>query len=74
VSNTLKLWTVYEHPRDYPTKYVARCTEIGDGQPWVHEEALVADTLDELRAQLPPGLHRLPRDEADAPVIVEVWL
>jgi hypothetical protein len=72
-ARTLSIWTVYDHPRDYPQHYVARRTEIGVPSV-VTKDMFVADTLDEVRALLPPGLHRLPRYENDDPVIVEVWL
>jgi len=38
------------------------------------EEIITAKTLDELRAQLPPGLYRLDRMPNDDAQIVEVWL
>src|SRR4030095_3138806 len=28
-ARTLSIWTVYDHPRDYPQHYVARRSEIG---------------------------------------------
>jgi hypothetical protein len=34
---------------------------------------LVADTLEELRAQLPAGLTYSERQPADAPEVMEVW-
>jgi hypothetical protein len=35
---------------------------------------ILSDTLEGVRAALPHGLVRLLRDEADDPVIEEVWL
>jgi len=35
---------------------------------------IVADTLEEVRALLPPGLICMPRDVADDGVIVETWI
>lgn len=66
----LLLWVVYENPKDYPGSFVARPGVTGGMACAV----LLADTLDELRADLPPGLTRLERDPTDDPVIVEVWL
>jgi hypothetical protein len=34
---------------------------------------MLADTLAELQAMLPPGLERSPRQPADPPEVVEVW-
>lgn len=70
----LSIWTVYDHPRDYPASFVARRSEVIDGVVQVTADMFVADTLDELRALLPPGLYRLPRFPGDQPHIVEVWL
>jgi hypothetical protein len=67
----LEIWTVYRHPRNYPTQYVARKASVPGGES---NEMFVANTLDEIHALLPRGLVRIPRFEADDPVIVEVWL
>ena len=37
-------------------------------------DMFVADTVDELRELLPPGLFCIPRVATDDPVIVETWL
>jgi hypothetical protein len=34
---------------------------------------MVADTLAELQAMLPPGLARSPRQPVDPPEVVEIW-
>jgi len=66
----LAIWVVYQNPRDRPGKCIAR--KWLNDQPT--DEVLVAATLDELRAMLPPGLTRLGRRMEDDPVIVETWL
>jgi hypothetical protein len=38
------------------------------------ETVLRAASLDELRAMLPPGLRRLPREPGDEEQIVETWI
>jgi hypothetical protein len=69
----LSLWTVYDHPSDHPAYWVARRWEIRrEAVPT--GDLLKADTLDELRGLLPPGLDRLPREPGDDPAIVETWL
>lgn len=74
----LPVWTVYDHPSDYPGHFVARRRLVG-GDSVAQEEAegvflLVAETLERLRELIPPGLARLDRSLDDDPVIVESWL
>jgi hypothetical protein len=72
--HTLHIWTVYDHPRDYPDSYVARLTLVGAGVTQPSNVMFTADTLEELRSLLPPGMTYFPRDEQDDPVILEVWI
>jgi hypothetical protein len=71
-------WVVYRHPRDYPAKYVARRWDVrspGHGaQVIATDEVKLANTLDEIRRLIPPGLYCLNRFEDDDPCIVEVWI
>lgn len=70
MSDPLPLWVIYDRPTDMPNAFVAR--------KWLNDvpthEVLQAGTLDGLRSLLPRGLHLLPRDPADDPKIVEVWI
>ncbi|HYZ22901.1 MAG TPA: hypothetical protein VE690_12160 [Rhodopila sp.] len=61
-------WCVTFDVRQQPGKYVARLL-AGEPVPYV----LVADTLDDLHASLPPGLMLLPGLPPDQPEIVELW-
>jgi hypothetical protein len=72
--DALALWTVYDHPSDFPDRFVARLSLISRTGTVVTNETVSAATLAELRDRLPPGLHRLDRDPSDDPVIVETWL
>jgi hypothetical protein len=72
--NSLSMWTVYDHPADYPNDFVARRSEIGDHGICITRDMFVAPTLAELRALLPPGLYRMPRAPHDDLMILEVWL
>jgi hypothetical protein len=74
MSENLDMWTVYDHPRDYPDKYVARRCTVGRGGLTMTNDMFVADTINEVRSLLPLGLFCLPRDPKDDPCIVEVWL
>jgi hypothetical protein len=73
-SDVLSLWTVRANPSDFPGKFVARRHEIGAGWHGPTADHHIADTLEELRRALPPGLTRLERSAADDPVILESWL
>jgi hypothetical protein len=67
-------WTVYDHPSDYPDGFVARRWIATTHAVLPTGEMFVADTLNEIRDLLPPGLTMFPRMEEDDPVILEVWL
>lgn len=77
----LDIWTVYDHPLDYPHGYIARRWRVRApayrGEyvpPMTTSDVVTGATLDEVRRQLPAGLQRQPpRDPADVPVIVEIW-
>jgi hypothetical protein len=75
----MSTWVIYDHPRDFPNKFVARRHDIyrGDPEPHASEEYVTADTLDEIRELIyakNPNLCCLPRFENDDKNIVEVWL
>jgi hypothetical protein len=62
-------WMVMRDPPDYPGKVTARL--ITDRQsPYV----LIADTLADIQAALPPGLDCTERQPTDPPEVVEIWL
>lgn len=69
----LSIWTVYDKPRDHPDKYVAR-RWLTTPQPVPTSDIFLADTLDSLRQQLPPGLIQMQRQPGDDPSILETWL
>jgi hypothetical protein len=72
----LTLWTIYDHPLDFPGSFVVRKWHVlprnkepmPDGFPTLH------DSLEAARESLPPGLTRLPPSEGDALAIVETWI
>ena len=66
--NPLVGWVVSKEDPDHPGKMVARLV-TGTSAPFT----LVADTLAELRAQLPPDLEHLKPQPSDPPNIVEIW-
>ena len=74
MSDALQLWTIYDHPRDYPDVFVARMFLV-DAKGWFATDKVVtAESLEHLRLKLPPGLYRLRRHADDDAKIVEVWL
>ena len=64
------MWVVYEEPPAFPNQYVARryrsYVETG--------EYVVGDTLNDVRAKLPPGLMRIERSHQDDPMVRESWI
>jgi hypothetical protein len=73
-ADTLTIWTIFKHPRDFPGKWVLRGFDVGNGVPEPHSECVTAESLDEVYEKLPPGLARLPRHPDDDPVIYESWV
>ncbi len=66
------MWTIYDHPGDYPDKFVVRKFIVGTSLI-ATQEVIVGATLDEVRDLIPPGLVCLTRSPDDDPVIVETW-
>jgi hypothetical protein len=65
----LEIWTIYDHPTDYPDCFVAR--KFLNDQPT--DTVLFAPTLARIREMIPQGLFPLARFKEDDPVIVESW-
>lgn len=71
----LRIWTVYDHPTDYPNNYVARLHVADADGSRPTETLMICPDLDLLRGQLlEMGLTCLTRSPEDDAVIVEVWL
>lgn len=71
------MWTVYDHPADYPEHFVARCWLVipGREEPQWTNMLLRHLELEPLRRELARmGLVALARNEGDEPQIVETWL
>jgi hypothetical protein len=70
----LPVWTIYDHPRDHPTGFVARMHISSKGEVKASPQVVAVD-LDALRIILQDaGLTCICRSESDDPVIVESWL
>lgn len=70
----LLLWAISTGTRDYGQKFIARPHFIRRGEHEPMGLHLEAASLDEIRAKIPAGMTRLPRDADDDPVIVESWI
>lgn len=73
---TLKMWTLYDRPSDYPEAIVARRWSIeADGLAHSEPLTIVAATVQPIRDALAAaGLVGLPRAPDDDPIIMETWL
>lgn len=70
----MNLWVVYEKPKDFPDKYVARRWTTGIS-PAPTPDVIVMDSLNELRLILESmNLVWMNRHPSDDPVILEAWL
>jgi hypothetical protein len=72
----LNIWTIYDHPRDFPDNFVARRFETGSGNPapGVTDDVLVGELALMRLAFQRAGLTCLTRNEGDDRKIVETWL
>lgn len=74
-ASALPMWTIYDHPTDYPYDFVARRWLAEAAGPRPTGEILVGPSLEGLRGALAHmGLVCMPRNHGDDPKIVEVWL
>jgi hypothetical protein len=74
-NKTATIWTVYDHPREYPDRFVAREFDITPGGITPANNVLTAPDLDTLRTALQSqGLVRTTRSPDHDPTIVEAWV
>lgn len=67
-------WTIFNHPSDYPQHIVVRRWWVVDGGIQHAGVAVLCQSLEEAREQIPVGTIRFEREEADDAVIIETWL
>jgi hypothetical protein len=72
MDDALDMWVIYEHPKDYPDKFVARLWKITKVDVPTGTFFL-GETQTEVEAKLPPGLFWMPRHENDDACIIGVW-
>ena len=75
--HSLRIWTVYDHPSDFPGGFIARMSEVSS-KAGVRPTAnvLMSTDLEVLRAILLDDLRltRIERDPRDDAKIVEIWV
>lgn len=63
------LIVVYENPKDFPGKVVARIFDVNQPTPF----CVVRNELDEIRKLIPVFMYHSKRHQDDDPVIAEVY-
>lgn len=74
-SEPISILTIFDHPLDYPTKYVVREFILDvDGKLYARRACNLADTLEEARLLIPPGrTHFWGPNTKELPA-VESWI
>jgi hypothetical protein len=72
-AGVMVIWLVSNDAPEHPGKIVARAHTADFAGGVYLSGALVADTLDELRALMPAGLTVYAREPFHVPEIVETW-
>ena len=75
MAEELKIYTVYDHPDDYPDGFVLVMYVIkGDGEKY-RTPLLYHDNYEDIKEEMEMrGLMRLDRDPDDDPSIKETWI
>ena len=75
MADALTIWTVYDHPSDFPNGFIARRFEVDATGARPTDDVMRSADLQPLRnILLDKGLTCLARNENDEPQIVESWL
>lgn len=69
----LRMFTIYDHPDDYPRHWVVRASTIRPSGPVPDDRVQLADSLEEARTLVPEGLVCMTPMPQDIPCIVETW-
>lgn len=72
----MNLWCVYNKPKDYPDKVVARRWVLSaSGEPEATDDLVIENRLESVRRKLlEKNLFPLPRHDNDDACIVESWI
>lgn len=71
--SVLTVWTLYDHPLDYPAHYVVRESSASARGVVHHRIACLYDTREEAKADFEQH-YWMPRWKDDDPTIVGAWL
>lgn len=75
ISDPLHMWTIFDHPADYPDHFVVRRYEVDSAGSRPTDDIRLYHELSFARAALESGgLTCIPRHPADDPCVVETWL
>jgi hypothetical protein len=80
LQDKLVMYVVYNRPRDYPEEFVIRRWFIGPDHDGILAQFMDTQlyarsrTLVGIRAEVPPGMFRMPRYDDDDPAIYETWV
>ena len=75
--DVLRLYTIYDHPRDYPKWFVLRSFAVlrGNPEPQGESPALLFKEVERARAWCEErGLTCIGKEPDDDPCIVETWI
>lgn len=67
------MYTIYDAPSDHPNHFVMRRHRIVPNQVIPEYTAGLYTSLEQARADIPPGCVNLGREEGDESQIVETW-
>lgn len=71
----LRVWTIYDHPSDFPEFFVLRPHDVLPDGIVEYGEGYACPDIEPLREHLRAmGLTCFPRAPGDDPIIVESWL
>lgn len=70
----MDMYTIYEHPRDFPNGFVVRRWTVTGAPEPVRGEATYHASIGEARRAVPQGLTLIPRSPDDDPKVLESWL
>lgn len=71
---SIVIWTVMRETSDIPHPFCARAHIVRGNKSLISQSVVIGKTIDEVRAKIPPGLHKIARASDDNAVIVETWL
>lgn len=70
----LSLWTVYDHPLDFPDGFIARRHEASAAGSIASQDVITGELAVIRQAMQMCGLFCMPRADADDRKIVETWI